>query len=106
MVDGFAQLIEAVDDGWTVVAIFVLGLYGLLWRFGGQIMTLVSENSVVGKEIRAAHRKSSAEFQVELAKIQTSIDDLAESVKPMVDDVAALKSRVSDLEGGHDAGSS
>lgn len=39
--DGLVRVVEAADSGWAVLAIFLLGLYVLAWRYGGEALTLL-----------------------------------------------------------------
>lgn len=59
MGDALARAVEAADGPWPVIAIAVIGLYVLLWRFGGQLLAVARENNVVAHEAKdvavAAH---------------------------------------------------
>ena len=46
------SLVEAVasaDNVWAVVAIFLLGIYVLAWKYGGELLKLARENNRVAK---------------------------------------------------------
>lgn len=52
--DSLARAVEAADSGWPVVAIAVIGLYLLLWKFGDKLLVALRENTahtVAAKEI-------------------------------------------------------
>jgi hypothetical protein len=51
-VDSLARAVEAADSGWAVLAIAIIGVYVLVWKFGGQILGIVKENNSVAKSLQ------------------------------------------------------
>lgn len=43
--DPLARAVEAADGPWPVFAIAIIGLYVLIWRFGGQLLRVAQENN-------------------------------------------------------------
>lgn len=41
--DWLAEVVQAADSGWAITAIFLLGIYVLLWKFGGEVLQLVRD---------------------------------------------------------------
>lgn len=50
--DQLARAVEAADGPWPVIAIGLIGLYVLAWKFGGELLSLLRENIQLTK---AAH---------------------------------------------------
>lgn len=48
--DALARAIEAADSGWAVLAIFIIGLYVLVWKYGGQMLALVKDSNHVANQ--------------------------------------------------------
>lgn len=49
-----SRVIEATDSAWALSAIFLIGIYSLLWKFGGEMLSLARENNHVAKQAAAA----------------------------------------------------
>lgn len=47
--DPLARAVEAADGPWPVFAIAILGLYVLVWRFGGQLLNVARDNNDLAK---------------------------------------------------------
>ena len=123
--DPLVQAVEAADSGWAVLSIAIIGIYVLLWRFGGQLLSLSRDSNRVAKE---AHAKvedvqqsiitnhgsknmgdaidritevlqvMSAESQSQLATIQKVGTDLAEHISQSNLDKARFEGRFEALE--------
>lgn len=48
--EGLAGVLQAADSPWAIVALVLLGSFALLWKFGGELLTLTRENNTVAKE--------------------------------------------------------
>ena len=49
-IDDVAKLLNAADSGWAVRALFVIGLYVLVWKYGGEVLRLSRDsNKKAGK---------------------------------------------------------
>ena len=44
---------EAADSGWSVLAIAIIGLYLLAWKFGGELLRLTRDSNEVAKNAHA-----------------------------------------------------
>lgn len=49
--DGISEIVEAADSGWALAAIFLIGIYLLLWKYGGEMLRLSRENNLVTKNV-------------------------------------------------------
>jgi hypothetical protein len=48
-----ADAVAAADSVWAVTAIFFIGIYVLLWKYGGEMLKLARENNKVVKDTRS-----------------------------------------------------
>lgn len=55
--DGIAAIVEAADSGWALAAIFLIGIYVLLWKFGGEMLRLSRENHDFARENNEVTKK-------------------------------------------------
>jgi hypothetical protein len=88
-VDSLVKAIEAADGVWSVVAIAIIGLYVLIYRFGGQLLTHVKENTEI---TQAASRKASEISE----NISTNHDStgIGHAVDLLADAISELRSEV------------
>lgn len=49
---GFSSVIDSVDSPWGVVALVLILSYGLLWKFGSEILKALRENKGSTEEIK------------------------------------------------------
>lgn len=49
--DSLVEAVQAADGPWPVLAIAIIGLYVLVWRFGGRLITLLQAQHVETKNI-------------------------------------------------------
>lgn len=64
-----SDAVAATDGPWALAAIAVIGLYVLLWRYAGQILTLLHEN------------RENAEKAVEVAaSVQQDVQDITTAI--------------------------
>lgn len=61
--DSLADMVKAADNGWAVLAIIILGMYVLAWRFGGEILRLARENNAAVKRTQVAAEETRTETQ-------------------------------------------
>lgn len=47
--EGLGDIVEAADSAWAITAIALLGIFALLWKYGGEILKLTRENAEVAK---------------------------------------------------------
>lgn len=52
--DWVEGVVNAADSGWAVLAIALIGAYVLLWKYGGELLKALHENTEVTKETKAA----------------------------------------------------
>ena len=50
--EDLARAVEAADSVWPVLAIAIIGLYVLVWKFGRDILQLTRENQYVAVEAK------------------------------------------------------
>ena len=48
--DWISGVIASADSAWSVIAIFLVGIYVLLWKYGGELLKLQRENNAVVKQ--------------------------------------------------------
>jgi len=48
--EGMARIVEAADSFYAIVAIALLGIFALLWKYGGKILELLRENNRLTRE--------------------------------------------------------
>lgn len=95
MFDSFADAVQAADDGWAVLAIAIIGLYVLLWRFGGQMLALARDTN---DKANSTHEKTdkitSAIITNHASKnIGDAIDKITGAIHDLRADVTEIKDR-------------
>lgn len=58
--DTLLKAVEAADGPWPVLAIFIIGLYVLVWRYGGALLAIVRANTEVAAQANAKADQISA----------------------------------------------
>lgn len=61
--ESLAQAVEAADGVWPVLAIFIIGLYVLIWKFGGTLLVNIRKNGNEGREASMVAQDVLAETQ-------------------------------------------
>jgi hypothetical protein len=119
------EAVQAADSVWAVLAIAIIGLYVLVWKFGGQLLSVARENNVVAKEAHAEVKSVSesivtnhgsknmgdaidritevlqvlsAESQSQLAAVQQVSTDLAEHISQQALKDARVEGRIQAIE--------
>jgi hypothetical protein len=70
------ELIESGDSAWKVLTIFLLGIYLLLWKYGGELVKLARENNATSKQshrVAEEARKTAVEVRQEARQISKNI---------------------------------
>lgn len=52
--DSLADIVEAADSPWGIVALIVLGLYVLMWKYGGTLLQLQRETRDASVHVKEA----------------------------------------------------
>lgn len=103
--DSLVDAIEAADGPWPVVAIFIIGLYLMIWRYGGPMLSLMRENNALAKDAhtKAQEIATSIETNHGSKSIGDAVDKLTDSVGTLVNenrtlqvDMAAQQERLND----------
>lgn len=119
------EAVQAADSVWAVLAIAIIGLYVLVWKFGGQLLSVARENNAVAKEAHAEVKSVSesivtnhgsknmgdaidritevlqvlsAESQSQLAAVQQVSTDLAEHISQQALKDARVEGRIQAIE--------
>lgn len=48
--DWVGDVVAAADSGWAITAIFLIGLYVLLWKYGGELIRALRANTEMTKK--------------------------------------------------------
>lgn len=74
-----SKAVEAADSLYAVLAIGIIGLYLLLWKYGGEILKLTRSNSVADavEELSQTLNNHIEEFRTTRLEIQKLRADLA-----------------------------
>lgn len=91
--DPLVEAVEAADGPWPVLAIAIIGLYVLVWRFGGKILLLAQEGN---RTAAAAHQR--VEYVAESIVTNHGSKNLGEAVDRLTEQVGLLHARMSTLE--------
>lgn len=91
--DALAQAVEAADGPWPVLAIALIGLYALFWKFGNQILVAVREGHAETKQISESIVTNHGS-----KNIGDAVDRLTEQVGVVTNILVGLDDRVSKLE--------
>lgn len=59
MEDAVVRAVEAADSVWPVVAIFLVGIYLLLWKFGGELLKNSRESKTLAQDSNNEAKKIS-----------------------------------------------
>lgn len=91
--DSLAKAVEAADSGWAVLAIFIIGLYVLVWKYGGQMLTLVKDSHHV---VNQAHEQvkqitKSIITNHDSRNIGDAIDEITDAVHEIKEEVAEIR---------------
>lgn len=91
--ESLAEAVKAADGPWPVLAIAIIGLYVLVWRFGGRLIALALEGNLTAA---AAHK----EVQQVAESIVTNhgSKNLGDAVDRLTEQVGLLHARMSTLE--------
>lgn len=93
MGDTLARAVEAADGPWPVLAIALIGLYALFWKFGNQLLSLMQaqheETKGIAESIVTNHGSKN---------IGDAVDRLTENVWVIKDYVEGLDDRLTKLE--------
>lgn len=74
--DWVEGVVNSGDSGWKVITIFLVGIYVLLWKYGGDLLKLQRENNAVVKrshEVAKNAEKTAVEVRTEARKISSNI---------------------------------
>ena len=91
--DSLAQAVQAADGPWPVLAIALIGLYALFWKFGNQLLTLTKEVHSEAKNV-----SDSIVTNHGSKNIGDAIDRLTEQVGVVTTMIAGIDDRVGRLE--------
>lgn len=94
--EDLVKAVQAADGPWPVLAIAILGVYVLLWRFGGKILDVVKEANTTAAAAHAEARSISKSIVTNHGSknIGDAIDRLTESMSD-------VQARLTRLEGFH-----
>lgn len=92
--DSLVNAVEAADGVWPVVAIAIIGLYVLIYRFGGQLLTHVKENT----EITQAASEKATEISENISTNHDSTG-IGHAVDLLTDAISELRSEVQTVRG-------
>lgn len=48
--DDAAGLIDAVDSGYGLIALLIIGIFATIWKFGSEILATVRDSNEIAKE--------------------------------------------------------
>lgn len=84
--DSLVDAIEAADGPWPVVAIAIIGLYLIIWRYGAKILELLRENRHVAHEAaqKANQIANSIKTNHGSESLGDAVDKLTEGVNQLV----------------------
>lgn len=89
----FTEVVQAADGPWPVLAIFLIGLYVLVWRFGSQLLSVAkdahTETKNISESIITNHGSKN---------IGDAVDRLTESVWAIQGYVEGIDVRLTNLE--------
>ena len=60
--DWLASIVEAVDSGWGVVAILILGFYAIAWKYGGEAISLLRSSNQLARSSEATANQISRDI--------------------------------------------
>lgn len=91
--DSLARAVEAADSGWPVLAIAIIGLYVLMWKFGGQMLALARDTN---DKANSTHEKASKITESIITNhdsrnIGDAIDKITDAIHELRADVTAIK---------------
>lgn len=84
-----ARTIEAADSGWALAAIFLLGIYALLWKFGRELLELARTNQQVAQD---NHQKTTE--ITESIRTNHGSKNLGDAVDRLTEEVWAIRARL------------
>lgn len=91
--DSLARAVEAADGPWPVIAIGLIGVYVLVWRFGGQILATVRE---INTTATAAHTEARSISESILTNhgsknLGDAVDRLYETVQDLRSELGSVR---------------
>lgn len=91
--DGLARAVEAADSGWAVLAIFIIGLYVLVWKYGGQMLQLAKDTNQVANQnhVKTEAITKSIITNHDSRNIGDAIDKLTDALIELRSDVTEIK---------------
>lgn len=84
--DALVEAIEAADGPWPVVAIAIIGLYLIIWRYGAKILDLLRENKSVAAVAAEKANQIADSIQTNHGSesLGDAVDRLTEGVQQLV----------------------
>lgn len=93
--DSLVDAVEAADSVWAVVAIALIGIYVLLWRYGGKLLDLLSKNTTTtneAKEIALSAHATAARVEAQL-KTNHGSESLGHAVDMLTEAITRIDER-------------
>jgi len=50
--ENVADVLNAVDSPWSLLALLILGFFALMWKFGKEIISLLRDTRAVAKDVQ------------------------------------------------------
>jgi len=96
--NGIAAIVASADSGWAIAAIFLIGSFGLLWKFGNDILGLLKENNRMTQaaQLQTEHISHSIITNHGSKNLGDAIDRLTGEVWRIRDEQTSMRSELTE----------
>ena|SRR3982751_1043895 len=80
MLEGFVSVIQSIDSGYSILALILIGVYALGWRWGGKVLDRIAEVRTISAQTNATVEANAA-MAADLKALSDKVDALTETVE-------------------------